>query len=111
MNTITQSVVSTQYVQVQVTAIRDGEAYDPTGDAVAMAFVPITSPPSSPDPTSMEWNTATWETDPGPVYWAQALVGPANGGVALAIGSYVCWVQVTDDPEVPALPGCYLTIT
>jgi len=111
VNTLTQSVVSTQYVQVAVTAMVNGAAVDPTGSAVQMAFVPVTSPPSSPDPTSGEWNAATWETDPGPAYWSQILVGPANSGLVLAIGSYVCWVKVLSSPEVPALPGCYFIVT
>ena len=109
MNTLTQSAVSTQYIQVEVTALQAGAAYDPTGNAVAIAFVPDASPP--PDPSGGEWNTASWETDSGPVYWAQILVGPANGGVVLAAGSYVAWVRVTASPEVPAFPGAYLIIS
>lgn len=109
MNTLQQSVVSTQYIQIAVNAISNGAAYDPTNDVVAMAFVPVQSSPASPVPD--QWQTASWETDPGPVYWAQILVGPANGGVVLAAGSYVVWVMVTDNPEIPAFPGCYLIMS
>jgi hypothetical protein len=108
--TLTQLAVSTEPIQFQVVATSDGESYDPTGDPVAIAFVPITSPPSSPDPTSGEWNTAYWETDPGPVYFASILVGPLNGGIPLSVGSYLCVVKVTDNPAVPVKPGAYLII-
>ena len=110
MITLTQLAVSTEPVQLQVAATQNGAPYNPSGDPVAVAFVPITSPPSSPDPTSMEWNTASWETDSGPTYWASVLVGPANGGVNLAAGSYLVVVKVTDNPAVPVKPGAYLTI-
>jgi hypothetical protein len=110
MNTLTQSVLSTQFIQIQVTA-RSGTAtsYDPTGDTVAMAFTPLTYPETSP--ASGSWVTGSWQTFPGPAYWAEALVGPANGGTALALGTYQVWVKVTDSPEVPVLQPCLLTIT
>jgi hypothetical protein len=114
MVTLTQLAQSTEPVQFQVTAMLDGSPYDPTGDAVAVAFVPVTSPPSSPDPVNTEWNTATWETDsgnPSPSYWASVLVGPLNGGVSLTAGPYICYVRVTDNPAVPVKPGAYLIIT
>lgn len=108
MNTVTQSVLSTQLVQIQIT-VRSPSSYDPTGDAVAMAFTPQTYPETSP--TSGSWVTGSWATFPGPAYWAQALVGPANGGTALSLGTYQVWVRITDDPEVPVLQPCLLTIT
>ena len=108
MNTITQSVLSTNYVQVQVTT-RAPSIYNPTGDTVQMAFTPQTYPETSP--TSSSWVTGSWVTFPGPAYWAQALVGPANGGTALSIGTYQVWVKVTDSPAVPVLQPCLLEIT
>ena len=110
MVTLTQLAVSTEPIQLQVVATADGAPYNPTADPVAVAFVPVASPPASPDPTSGEWNTASWETDPGGTYWASILVGPLNGGVALAAGSYLCVVKVTDSPAVPVKAGAYLTI-
>ncbi len=106
MNTITQSVLSTDYVQVQIVT-RAPSTYDPTGDTVQMAFTPLTYPETSP----ASWVTGEWLTFPGPAYWAQALVGPANGGTALALGTYQVWVKVTDSPAVPVLQPCLLTIT
>jgi hypothetical protein len=111
MITLTQLAESTEPVQFQIEAIANGTPYNPTADSVAVAFVPVTNPPSSPDPVSGEWNTASWETDPGPVYWVSILVGPLNGGVPLAAGSYIAYVKITDNPAVPVKPGCYLIIT
>ena len=108
MNTVTQSVLSTQMLQILVT-IRSPAGYDPASDVVAMAFTPLTYPGTSPAPGN--WVTGSWSTFPGPAYWAQALVGPVNGGTALAIGTYQVWLRVTDSPEVPVLQPCLLTIT
>ena len=111
MITLTQLAASTEPIQLQVTATANGAPYSPASDPVSIAFVPVTSPPGSPDPTSMEWNTASWEVDGNPAtYWATILVGPLNGGVNLAVGSYLCVVKVTDNPAVPVKPGAYLTI-
>ena len=105
---LSQSVLSTQFVQVQVIATSDGSLYDPTADVVQMAFIPQSYPAAQPGPS--DWVAAAWETDPGPAYWASALIGPANGGTALAVGSFTIWVRVTDSPAVPALPGPTLSI-
>ncbi len=106
MNTVTQSVLSTNYVQILVTVQSPG-SYSPVGDVVQMAFTPLTYPPTSPT----SWVTGSWTTFPGPAYWAQALVGPANGGTALSLGTYQVWLKVTDSPAVPVLQPCLLTIT
>ena len=73
MGVLTQPAGSTQPVQQQINALEDGAAYNPTGDLVYMAFVPQPNygAPSMPAP-ARAWNTAYWETDPGPVYWASA---------------------------------------
>lgn len=110
MITLSQLAVSTEPIQIQVAAAIGGSTYNPSNDPVSIAFVPVTSPPSSPDPTPGEWNTAYWEVDAGPTYWAGILVGPANGGINLAVGSYVVVVKVTDSPAVPVRQGCYLQI-
>ena len=106
MNTISQSVLSTNLVQVPIT-IKSPAGYDPTGDAVQFAFPPLTYPPTSP----VTWFTGSWVTFPGPVYWAQCLVGPANGGAPLAQGQYQAWVKITDNPEIPVLQPFVLEIT
>lgn len=108
MNTISQSVLSTNYVQTPIT-ITYPSGYDPTSDPVAFAFTALSYPTVEPS----VWYTApcSWLTFPGPVYWAQCLVGPANGGVSLAIGTYQGWVRITDSPAVPVLQPFLLKIT
>jgi hypothetical protein len=109
MTSLSQAAISTQPVQVQVTVITEtGEPYNPTGDPVSVAFVPQAYPPASPQ--DGDWITASWATDTAGNYWATALVGPANGGTALAAGSYVAWVRVTGNPAVPEEPGPVLLI-
>lgn len=110
MATLTQSVLSTQYVQVQIRATKNGAAFNPATDVVALAFVPFTRASPQP-PVSADWHTGSWESDPDGTYWAQILVGPANGGLVLAVGSYRIYVRVTDSPEVPVLPAGTLQIT
>lgn len=109
MPTLTMPGVSTQPVQQQVTAIVDGAVYDPSADVVQMSFV--AQPNYGPPPNPAAWNAATWEVDPGPVYFASCLVGPANGGIVLAPGAYQIYVKVTDNPAVPVLAGWFLQIT
>ena len=108
MNTISQSVLSTNDVQVPV-GVQSAISYNPTGDTVQFAFTPLTYPVTQPG--SGDWHTGSWVTFPGPAYWAQALVGPANGGTALSLGTYQVWLKITDSPEVPVLQPCLLTIT
>lgn len=95
---------STMSVFVSVTAGIGGVPYDPTADPVSMAFLP-----NGVSPTSGDWHNATWQTIGG-VNYAVCLVGPANGGVVLALGTWACSVKVTDDPEVPVLTAGYINI-
>jgi hypothetical protein len=103
---VTQSVLSTQYIQIQITAMASSGIYDPTGDVVQFAFTPVGFPSQQP----VTWYAGSWETDPGPVYWAQCLIGPGSGGVVLAAGLWEVWVKVTDDPEIPVLQPAVLTL-
>lgn len=107
MNTISQSALSTNYVQVPVT-VQSPSSADPTGDTVQFAFTPLTYPVT--EPQSGDWHTGSWVTFPGPAYWAQCLVGP-NGGVSLAIGTYTAWVKIVDNPAVPVQQAFLLKIT
>jgi hypothetical protein len=108
VNTISQSVLSTNYVQVPIT-IQSPDAYDPSGDVVQFAFTEFSYPVIEP----VTWYTdqCSWATFPGPAYWAQCLVGPANGGVSLAIGTYTGWVKITDSSAVPVSQTFLLKIT
>ena len=95
-------------MQIPVTAFGTaGTVYNPTGDTVQFAFTPANYPVTSPS----NWATGSWVTYPGPVYYAQCLVGPSNGGTALSIGTWQVWLMISDDPEVPVLQPTLLTIT
>lgn len=100
--TVTMSRLSTQYVLVPVQAIVAGEAIDPTAFPVQFAFTPIGG-----EPADLDWHDGSWQdgTTNG-LYLAQVLIGPENGGLALAPALYQIWIQVTGNPEVPVLqPG------
>jgi hypothetical protein len=103
-----QSVLSTQYVRTLI-SVQAPSPYDPTGDTVQFAFTASTYPMTSP--AEEDWNAGSWVTFPGPAYWAQCLVGPANSAVSLVLGTYQVWVMITDDPEVPVLAPFLLQIT
>ena len=104
----TISSLSTQYILVPVRAYSMGLPYNPTSLTVQMAFITGTGKPGLSD-----WHAASWASTStvNGAYIAQCLVGPLNGGVALAIATYDVWVQVTSSPEVPVLiSGGTLTI-
>lgn len=102
--TLSMSALSTQYVQVPVTAFAAGVAVNPTGDTVQLAFTTIGA-----TPTTGDWHTGSWDIAPGNnTYLAQVLVGPA--GVAIAKGTYQVWVKVTDNPEIPVVQTGTVTI-
>jgi hypothetical protein len=106
VQTITQSSLSTQYVQVlvQVTA---AAPYDPSRDTVSWAFTPASAFPAQQPAT---WNPGSWDVWPGPLYYAQVLIGPANGGIVLSTGTWQSWVKISDDPEIPVLQPFLLQI-
>ena len=108
MQTLTQSSLSTQYVQalVKVTA---AAPYDPSRDPVAFAFTNSRAFPAE-IPGPGDWHPGSWDVWPGPLYYAQVLVGPANGGVVLSTGTWQAWLRVTDDPEIPVIQFCLLQI-
>jgi hypothetical protein len=104
---LTKSRLDTSYIQVPVQAVINGQAYNPTSDVVALAFMSAWALPASPD-----WHTGSWtgSTAPG-IYLAQVLVGPENAGVDLTQGTYTVWVRITDNPEVPVINSGTLIIT
>jgi hypothetical protein len=108
VNTLSQSVLSTNEVQVPMTVQAPGSP-DPTGDVVQFAFTPLTYPVTQP--ADEDWVDGSWVVFPGPAYWAQCTVGPANGGVALAIGTWTGWTKVIDNPAVPVEQTFLVEIT
>ena len=100
------SVLSTAYVIVPVLATTTSGPEDPTGDPVEFAFKA-----AGADPGMSDWIGGSWvDGTLNGTYLAQCLVGP-EGGAVLALGSYVVWTKITDDPEVPVLQAGVLTIT
>jgi hypothetical protein len=100
-----QSVLSTEPYRVTVSATVAGVALNPTGDVVQFAFM-LTGNPATSD-----WKAGAWEVSPGPIYVAYCQVGPASGGVPLAVGSYAVWLKVVDNPDVPVQSVGTLQIT
>lgn len=101
-NSISISSLSLQYVGVPVTSETiNGAARNPTADPVSMAFMPQ----ATQVPQSGDWQAAIWGTNTSNVlqpYSAYCLVGP-GGTIQLGIGTYVVYVKITDNPEVPVL--------
>lgn len=98
------SALSSEYVQVQVTATEAGSSYNPVADTVQFAFKP-----GGVEPEDSDWQAGTWTTTANVTYLAQVLIGP--DGFTLSEGSYVTWIQVTDDPSVPVSTAGTVTIT
>ncbi len=107
--TIGISQLSLQYVGVPVKAATlAGQPFDPTGDAVRMAFMPT----ATQVPQPADWQSAVWSAVPSSLiypYAAYCLVGP-GGTVTLGLGTYVLYLKVTDDPEIPVIIAGYLQI-
>jgi hypothetical protein len=57
-----------------------------------------------------DWIAGTWASG-GPPYFAQILIGPANDGLVLAVGTYSIWFQLVDTPEIPVVKIGTLYIT
>ena len=103
------SQLSTEYVVIPVQATKSGAAYNPTGDTVQFAFMP--TPTALPGVS--DWVAGSWDTDTSNViypYSAKCLVGP-SGVITLGTGTYVIYLKITDNPEIPVLVGGQLQIT
>jgi len=106
---IGMSHLSTEYVLIPVTATKSGVAYNPTGDVVKFAFMPT----PTQVPQVSDWVSGSWDTDTTNVlypYSAKCLVGP-TGTTTLGIGTYIIYIQITDNPEVPVLIGGQLQVS
>lgn len=101
--------LSTEYVLIPVVVTKAGVSYNPTGDPIAFAFMPT----ATQVPQSGDWVAGAWETDtPNPLYpyTAKCLVGP-TGTINLGIGTYIVYIRVTDNPEVPILVAGQLQVS
>lgn len=99
---------STEYVTIDVGEFFQGTGVpvNPTDDDVYFAF--LATPGAEPGVD--DWLAGAWVSG-GPPYLAQILIGPANDGLVLAIGTYSIWFQLIDTPEQPAAKIGTLYIT
>lgn len=115
MVTLTQSVWSTLPCQFSVSVIdAEGNPYDPSGDDVEVAFHLSTSPPTAFNADTATWYPATFSVqagNPTPIFWVNFMPGPLNGGIPLTAGSYIVKGKIVDNPAVPILDGCFLSLT
>lgn len=106
---LAQSQLSLEYVLIPVKATQAGAAYNPSADVVQFAFMPT----PTQLPGTADWVSGSWIAVPSNVqypYSARCLVGP-GGAAVLGTGTYVIYVKITDNPEIPVgIPG-YLQIT
>lgn len=99
---IGMSHLSTEYVLVPISAVKAGVSYNPTGDVVQFAFMPT----ATQVPQVSDWVAGSWDSVPTDViypYVAKCLIGP--GGTVLGIGTYIIYLKITDNPEIPVLIG------
>lgn len=98
------AALSKEYVKVPVAATVNGATYNPTVDAVTIAF----KKPAE-TPAANEFLAASWETINGK-YYARALIGPGGGVTTLTPGRWNVWVKVTDNPEIPVIDAGQIEI-
>ena len=106
---IEMSHLSTQYVFVPFNVTKLGVSYNPTGDAVAFAFMPT----PYQVPVAADWVAGGWDSIPSNILYpfsAKCLVGPA-GAITLGIGTYIVYTRVTDNPEIPIQISGQLSIS
>jgi hypothetical protein len=99
--------LSTEPIQVSVSATVNGSAINLTSDTVQFAFTSGVSP----GPT--DWHNGTWEAlsyAGSTVYIAECQIGPGSA-VPLAVGTWTVWVKVIDNPDVPVRQVGLLQIT
>jgi len=106
MADLTLPAATLEYVRFPVRATVNGAAYNPTADAVQLAF--LTS--EAAQPVGGDYKAGSWETGANSTYLARCLVGPA-GTVTLTAGLYYVWIKITDSPEVPVMLAGTLEIT
>lgn len=95
MTSIRLSPLTLERVRFPVYADSAGAPYDPTGATVQAAFMGGDGYESGDDPAPGDWKAATWDTTVTGNYVAGCLVGP-GGAAVLDVGSYSCWVKITD---------------
>ena len=95
--TIEIALVSTEFLSADVSAMAGGIGINPTTFPVDFAFTTAGAEPQSGD-----WHTGQWGSSNAP-YVAEILIGPANGGLVVAKGTYTIWVKVVTSSQVPVI--------
>lgn len=98
---ITRSVLDTEYLAYAEQVLVSGLPINPVADVVQFAFMPN---PANANPGTTDWHSGQWYTTGlggTNAYFAEILVGPGAGGVALAVGLWNVWVKILDNPQVP----------
>ena len=95
MDTERVSSLSLETLRFPVFADGAGAIYNPTADAVAVAFMAA----SNTNPAGGDWKIGGWDTTAIGTYVATCLVGP-GGAATPAPGSWYVWVRITDNPEI-----------
>jgi hypothetical protein len=104
------SHLSTEYVLVPISATKAGVSYNPTSDTLQFAF--MATPTQIPQ--SGDWVAGIWEAVSSNIlypYNAKCLVGPTGGTINLGMGTYVIYLKITDNPEIPVLVGGQLVVS
>jgi len=103
------SQLATLYYKVPVSATASGSPVNPTGLPLVFAFMPT----PTQVPQVSDWVSGSWETVASSAlypYSARCLVGPA-GAITLGIGTYVAYMKITSNPEIPVLIAGQLEIS
>jgi hypothetical protein len=98
---IGQSSLALKYVLIPVSFEELGIQVSPAADPVQFAFMPT----PTQKPQNSDWVSGSWDNysavDVIYPWRAKCLVGP-GGAVTLGIGTYIIWLKITDNPEIPA---------
>lgn len=107
--TLVLSHLSTEYILIPLAVTKAGVPYNPTSDTLQFAFMPT----AVQVPQVSDWVNGSWDSVPTNIiypYNAKCLVGP-SGSTVLTLGTYVIYLKITDNPEVPVLVGGQLEIS
>lgn len=98
---IGQSSLALKYVLIPVSDKKLGVTANPTSDVVQFAFMPT----QTQKPQNTDWVNGSWDdysaVDVIFPWRAKCLVGP-GGAITLGIGTYIIWLKIFDNPEIPA---------
>lgn len=94
--TLRSAASSLEFLRLPISAVRDGEAFDPTTDDVDIAVVAAGTAPIEASFLPGEWE------DGGPPYIARILIGPGSD-IELEAGRFDVYWRVASDPELPVV--------